>query len=110
MTAFRQMIDDLYASELAIDGLYAPVSGAPAFGVRVMKHEPDAAIDGFAARAVIKGISLAVRQSQVPAPAAGDILTTLDDAGTPISDFRVDAREADDQRLEWLLAVTEATP
>lgn len=106
MSAFQQMIDDLYASELARAGRYYPAAGLP-YDIRTMKHEPDTAIDGFAARAVVQGLRLAVRQSQVANPKEGDTLTRIETAGGPEQLYDVLAFEADDERLEWLLAVAE---
>jgi hypothetical protein len=109
MTAFRQMIDDLYAdANLAVAGRYYPADGAPPFDIRVMKAEADTAVEGFAARAVVAGLRLKVRQSEVPAPKSGDTISRIETVGGPELLYDIQGRpEADSERLEWTLAVTE---
>lgn len=108
MSALQQALSDLYASELAVDGRYYPADGAPPFAIRVMKKEADTAIDGFAARAVVAGIRLAVLQEAVPNPRPGDTLSRIETAGGPERLYDITGKpEADGERLEWFLTVAE---
>lgn len=104
---FRQMIDDLYASELARDGRYYPADGSPPFEIRVMKREPDEIASQFGTAAIVERLVLAVRQSQVPEPKEGDTLTRVETAGGAEQLYDVLSGSADDERLEWLLTVNE---
>lgn len=104
---FRQMVDDLYASELARPGRYYPADGTPPFDIRVMKREPDEIAARFDADAVIGRLILAVRQSEVTQPAEGDTLTRIETIAGMTQLYDVLSWTADDERLEWYFTVNE---
>jgi len=95
---FTQMVDDIYTSPVARAATYTPEGGVAA-AVRVLRIELDPLVDSGTFSHVGKGAILAVRISDVAAPAIGDAVAV----GGLSYKVQAKPRFRNERALEWRL-------
>jgi hypothetical protein len=99
MSAFDEMLDALYASELGLDASYTPPGGGTAVPVRVMAAQQDQIGNFGQSRLQSERAVFKARRSELASPLAGG---TLNVAGSDHT-IKASPRSEDPRRLEWVL-------
>ena len=110
MTVFDDMLGDangIYQdADFSLSGRFIPKDGTPPTAVRIMKHEPDSFAEGRVGRVAVSGLAFALLQAELPVkPVQGDVLHLIATADGATAIYDVEHATADEQRLEWFVAV-----
>lgn len=101
---FRAAIDMMFLGAHGVDAIFIPRNGEPqADPIRVILGQPDIVTPVYDVPVVSASIQVEVRVSDVPALAAGDVLTLADGAALTISG----KPRRDDTRLVWVAGAVE---
>jgi hypothetical protein len=111
MSLAAQLVDELYASEIADDAVWTPADGGAPATVRIFPNEAEQAVDlgglaGFTRNVASR--TLRVRVSEVASPEKGDQASVLDSSGAVTEILTVQGAPSrfGNHRLEWLVELS----
>jgi hypothetical protein len=83
---FQTALEAIFAGPGSSAASFLPAGGGAAIATRVIRGGPDVRTAFGEGRLVMRSDQVQLMRAAVPAPAEGDAVRLLDDAGTPVAD------------------------